>query len=155
MGAQAPFGDHHVRQQDKVERQCRAVRRARGEALYVMGVSCHVGDTSGFVEVSCSWQLWLVMITTRRLTETVREAQRSRASIEVLVVSVQSPGPRNGTSATLKAELSEPLSTPLETAPPGTGTLGLALEPVTSTYFVLLTAGVGLVFCGVFWGGVG
>ena len=69
------------------------------------------------------------------------------------MVSVQSPGPRNGTSATLKAELSEPLSTPLETAPPGTGTLGLALEPVTSTYFVLLTVGVVLIF-GLFFGAI-
>jgi hypothetical protein len=80
------------------------------------------------------------------LTETVRGLQSSCASIEVLVVSVQSPGPRNGTSATLKAELSEPLSTPLETSSLGAGTVGLALEPVTAKYFVSFTVGAVLIF---------
>ena len=55
-----------------------------------------------------------------------------------LALSVQSPGPRTGTSATLKVGVSVPLSTPLDTTAPEVGAVCLALERVTSTYFVLL-----------------
>ena len=95
------------------------------------------------------------MITTRRLTETVREVQSSCAVIGVLVASVHRPGPRSGTSATAKAELSEPLSTLLDTVALGAGATLLAFEPVATEYFFLLgvcaTATVGVFF----WSSVG
>lgn len=90
------------------------------------------------------------MITTRRLTETVREVQSSCAVIGVLVASVHRPGPRSGTSATAKAVLSEPLSTLLDTVALGAGATLLAFEPVAMEYFFLLgvcaTATVGVFF---------
>jgi len=55
--ALAPLRQHHVGQEREVDRQRGTVRGPFGETSYVMGVSCHVGDTSGFIEVSCSWQL--------------------------------------------------------------------------------------------------
>jgi hypothetical protein len=58
------------------------------------------------------------MITTRRLTETVREVQSSCAVIGVLVASVHRPGPRSGTL--------------------GAGATLLAFEPVAMEYLFLL-----------------
>ena len=86
------------------------------------------------------------MMTRRRWTETVREVQRSRASIGVLVVSVQSPGPCTGTSATWKPGESEPLSTPLETDSLGGAAAGETFGAVTSAYFVLLVESTGFTF---------
>jgi hypothetical protein len=77
-------------------------------------------------------------MTTRRSTETERVAHWSCARMRELALSVQSPGPRTGTSATLKVGVSVPLSTPLDTTAPVGGAVCLALERVTSTYFVLL-----------------
>jgi hypothetical protein len=57
-------------------------------------------------------------------------------------VSVQSPGPCTGTSATPKEGLRTPLRTPLETVAVGPSAADFAVESVTSTYFVLFTAGV-------------
>ena len=93
------------------------------------------------------------MMTRRRWTETVREVQRSRASIGVLVVSVQSPGPCTGTSATWKSGESEPLSTPLETDSLGGAAAGKAFGAVTSAYFVLLAVGNRFTF--EWWGVTG
>jgi hypothetical protein len=71
-----------------------------------------------------------------------------------LALRVHSPGPCTGTSATLKAELSEPLSTPLETIAMGPRAEVLAFDPVTSANFVLLTVDVGLGFGADLFAGV-
>lgn len=94
------------------------------------------------------------MITTRRLTETVRVVQSSCAVIGVLVASVHRPGPRNGTSATAKAALSEPLSTLLETVVFRTGAALRSFEPVTAEYLFLLGDPAAVTVWVFFWSGV-
>ena len=91
------------------------------------------------------------MITTRRLTETVREVQSSCAVIGVLVASVHRPGPRNGTSATANAELSEPLSTLLDTVVLGAGATFVSFEPVMVEYFFLLGVRCAATVGAFFW----
>jgi hypothetical protein len=44
-----------------------------------VGVSCHVGDTSGFIEVSWSWHSSFVQMMTRLVTGTVVAAHWSWA----------------------------------------------------------------------------
>lgn len=61
-------------------------------------------------------------------------------------MSVQSPGPCTGTSATWKSGESEPLSTPLETDSLGGAAPGEAFGAVTSAYFVLLAERTGVTF---------
>jgi hypothetical protein len=95
------------------------------------------------------------MITTRRLTETVREVQSSWVEIGALVASVHRPGPRNGTSATAKAALSEPLSTLFETVVLRAGATLFSLEPVTAEYFFLLGIRAAVTVGVFFWRGVG
>jgi hypothetical protein len=107
-----------------------------------VGVSCHVGDTSGSVEISWSWQLCGVQMTTRRATATTDEAHWSRERIGELVVNVHRPGPCTGTSATPKEGVSTPLSTPLAALALGSGATDFAVETVTLTNFVLFTSGV-------------
>lgn len=91
------------------------------------------------------------MITTRWLTETVREVQSSCAVIGVLVASVHRPGPRSGTSATANAELSEPLSTLLDTVVLDGGATLFAFESVALENFFLLVV-FAAVTVGAFFG---
>jgi hypothetical protein len=74
--------------------------------------------------------------------------------IGVLVASVHRPGPRNGTSATANAELSEPLSTLLDTVVPGAGATFVAFDPVTAEYFFLLGVGAAVTAGVFFWSSV-
>jgi hypothetical protein len=68
-----------------------------------------------------------------------------------LALRVQSPGPRTGTSATLKAGVSVPLRTPLETSASLVAAGFVAIGLVTSTYFVALVEGTVFFFGVIFF----
>jgi hypothetical protein len=89
-----------------------------------------------------------------RLTTGTDVAHWSWAWTLELVVSVHRPGPCTGTSATAKDGVRTPLCTPLETVAVGPSTTDFAVESVTSTYLVLLSAGVVDLVEVARWGGV-
>jgi hypothetical protein len=82
---------------------------------------------------------------TRLATGTVVAAHWSWARTFELAESVHRPGPCTGTSTTPKEGVRTPLRTPLETVAVGPSATDLAVESVTSTYFVLFFAGVDVV----------
>jgi hypothetical protein len=74
-------------------------------------MSCHVSDASLDEEIS-NWQLWVAPTTTCWKTGLVCSPHWSDWFAGALVVTVQSPGPRSGTSTTSKPGLSVPENSP-------------------------------------------
>ncbi|MGH3732358.1 MAG: hypothetical protein ACRDVC_03145 [Acidimicrobiales bacterium] len=97
-------------------------------------------DWFGTLGERVTWHVVWAAITTWVLTAIGGLAHVRVTVAGALVATSQVPGPRNGTSATSKVELSCPLTTPLEALAANAFTLDLALEAVTPEELLTRTA---------------
>ena len=97
--SESPLRNDHVGEENEVKGERGPVKGSRGKPLYGVGVSCHVCDTSGPIEVISSWQLWLFLMMTRVTMVALSVLHSSRLRTFALVVRVHEPGPCSGTSA--------------------------------------------------------
>jgi hypothetical protein len=94
-------------------------------------MSCHVSDASLDEEIS-NWQLWVAPTTTCWKTGLVCSPHWSDWLVGALVVTVQSPGPRSGTSTTSKPGPSVPENSPFIALGSGAGLTRRTVVVVTT-----------------------